>query len=539
MTARWAVALTIVLLGGAGTAGAAPAAAPAAPTPTPAPPALFALVIGVNASPEAGIAPLQYADDDAARYLALFRALGARAIVLSRLDDNTRRLHPQAAAEVLPPRKTELQQAVDWLGRDVAQARARGVATMLYVVYAGHGKVRDEGGFFLTLEDGRMEGNELMTEIVDRIGAQQSHLIIDACHAYLLALPRGPGGTRHPARGFVELEARLRAGRVGYLLSSSMSGESHEWAGFEAGVFSHEVRSGLFLAWQMPTATAASPTRRSPLSFAARTRRSPPIASDRRCSRDRRLGDGLLVDLRPHRAHGIIIDGTELGAHHLIEDEHGVRLLDFHSAPGTTIQLLRPPGEGTLYARRISDGTERAIPRTDEPIRLAALTAEQPRVRDRGAAHQAFSRVFSLPFDAAVVASWQQESAAIEARFVATEERREADQRSLRIRRIAGGTLVGVGVASGVAAAAFALSARALRDEAPADENHRDATARNERIASLEPGRDRVGDRRDRGRSDWRDPVVSGRAGPRATGWRSRPGRFREGPRSARHGTSD
>ena len=67
-------------------------------------------------------------------------------------------------------------------------------------------------------------------------------------------VPRLPAGAaarprrRAPARasGFVALEAAGRAGRVGYLLSSSASGEAHEWAGFEAGVFSHEVRSGLY-----------------------------------------------------------------------------------------------------------------------------------------------------------------------------------------------------------------------------------------------------------------------------------------------------
>src|SRR5436190_1181687 len=57
---------------------------------------------------------------------------------------------------------------------------------------------------------------------------------------------RWPATSRRPVGGFVELEAASRAGRVGYVLSSSVSGESHEWSGFESGVFSHEVRSGLY-----------------------------------------------------------------------------------------------------------------------------------------------------------------------------------------------------------------------------------------------------------------------------------------------------
>src|SRR4051812_43237331 len=73
--------------------------------------ASFALIVGVNKSIDADAPLLRYADDDAARYLDLFRALGARSYVLARLDDNTRRLHPQVAAEAMPPVKAELMKA--------------------------------------------------------------------------------------------------------------------------------------------------------------------------------------------------------------------------------------------------------------------------------------------------------------------------------------------------------------------------------------------------------------------------------------------
>ena len=52
----------------------------------------------------------------------------------------------------------------------------------VYVVYAGHGEVHD-GGWYLTLEDARLGESEWMTDVVDRLGADQSHVIIDACHA--------------------------------------------------------------------------------------------------------------------------------------------------------------------------------------------------------------------------------------------------------------------------------------------------------------------------------------------------------------------
>src|SRR5882672_7514616 len=65
--------------------------------------ASFALIIGVNKSVDSDAPTLRYADDDAAGYLDLFRALGARSYVLTRLDENTRRVHQQVAAEAEAP----------------------------------------------------------------------------------------------------------------------------------------------------------------------------------------------------------------------------------------------------------------------------------------------------------------------------------------------------------------------------------------------------------------------------------------------------
>lgn len=66
-----------------------------------------------------------------------------------------------------------------------------------------------DSGWFLTLEGSRVTGEELTREIVDRIHADRTHVIIDACHASMLALPRGPGGERRTYRGFVELGRRV------------------------------------------------------------------------------------------------------------------------------------------------------------------------------------------------------------------------------------------------------------------------------------------------------------------------------------------
>ena len=209
-------------------------------------PAAFAIVIGVNRSVDPELAPLRYADDDAARYLDLFRAIGARTVLVSRLDDNTRRLHPQAAAEALDPTAAGLELAVARITEDVRRAHAAGIPTVLYVAYAGHGNARDGEGY-LMLEDTRLTGRMIAQQVLGRIDATESHLIVDACYSNFLVFGRGPtADVRKPVRGFALFEDVLPADRTGLLLSTSSARESHEWDAYQSGVFSHEVRSGLY-----------------------------------------------------------------------------------------------------------------------------------------------------------------------------------------------------------------------------------------------------------------------------------------------------
>jgi hypothetical protein len=374
-----------------------------------------------------------------------------------------------------------LRQAVESLTRDVAQARTRGVQSTLYVIYAGHGDVQDTA-WYLTLEDGRLSGAQLMSDIVERAGADQSHVIIDACNAYLLALPRGPGGTRRPAGGFVELEAASRAGRVGYLLSSSVSGESHEWAGFEAGVFSHEIRSGLYGAadadgdGQVTYAEIAA--------FVARANQA--ITNERFRPRvlARATRDDVLLDLRPGRDRELRLDAPNGDAHYLLEDQTGVRVLDFHGSATAPVRLIRPAGGGPLYLRRVADGMERTIPRVDGVVELDRLPLTPARAQSRGAAHHAFSQTFSLTFDDAAVNEWIRERADIQTQLDVEARERDRETRHAHLRRLAGFTALAVTTAAGIAATTIELSAHALHDGAPADESQRDAVARNQSISS-------------------------------------------------------
>nr|WP_153866728.1 MULTISPECIES: caspase family protein [Myxococcaceae] len=379
------------------------AAAPAPGAQAPAR-ASFALIVGVNRSVDEDEAPLRYADDDAARYQDLFRLLGARTYLLTRLDENTRRLHPQAAAEARDPTWAEWQRAVQQLEHDLAQARAAGVETVLYVVYAGHGNVKNGQGY-VSLEDRRLTGHALAEGLLQRVAATRVHLIVDACSSYFLAYGRGPGGHRRTLEGFSELTRLADDGRLGLLLSTSSARESHEWEGFQSGVFSHEVRSGLYGA-----ADADGDGRVSYREIAAFVERANAAIANERFRPELHArpppadGEGAapLLELARALPHRIEVDGGE-EAHLVLEDAQGVRLAELHSGAGQRTWLVRPAGRGPLWVRRVDDGTEYRIGDTPEVVHLAQLTAQPPRTASRGAAHEAFGRIFSLPYSRAEV----------------------------------------------------------------------------------------------------------------------------------------
>ena len=367
-----------------------------------APRASFAIIIGANTSVDTNLQPLRYADDDAARYLDLFRLLGARTYLLSRLDENTKRLHPQAAAEASDPKKTQYETAIAQLTADVTQAAQRGVETTVYFVYAGHDNVQNGQGY-ITLEDLRISGPELAATF-QKIPATRIHVIADACGSYFLAYSRGPGGERRPLDTIGLAPALNSDSRIGLLLSTSSARESHEWDAFQSGVFSHEVRSGLYGAADADNDGQVS--YREIAAFVTRANASVPNEKYRPDIHARApRGYETLLDLRRANGRRIEIDGKHAG-HYFLEDSRGIRIADLHNAPDQTLSLVRPAPNGRVYLRRVSDDQELVIESRPDVVSIGELKPEAPRVASRGAAHEAFGSLFMLPFSSDVVASY-------------------------------------------------------------------------------------------------------------------------------------
>jgi len=459
------------VLAGAAVLGALSVASPAsAEGPTA---ATFALVIGANVSVDKDLPPLKYADDDAARTFDLFRLLGASTTVLARLDDNTRRLHPQAAAEAREPKKADFDAAIDQLAADVSRAAGRGLETTVYVMYAGHGNVEGGRGY-VTLEDTRLTGADLARALA-RVPAKRIHLVVDACSSYFLAYGRGAGGARRAVTSFATDASLTSDPRIGLLLSTSSARESHEWDAFQAGVFSHEVRSGLYGAADADGDGLV--TYREIAAFVARANAAIPNEKFRPDVHTKAPAGGeALVDLRGARGRRVEIDGAHPG-HYYVEDAHGVRVADVHNTAGATLYLVRPPPTGSVFLRRTSDDRELRLPPLGDVVSLAELTDEAPRIAARGAAHEAFSSLFSLPFDANVVRDYREP-----AMPAPTPEPPAWEAPGLGTRRTVALGIAGAGLVFAGTGLAFAVSAGGAGD-LPAGASQADAASANARIS--------------------------------------------------------
>jgi hypothetical protein len=446
----------------------AAAASPTAPAEAASAPrtAVFALLIGANHAVDRDLPVLHYADDDAARYHELFELLGARSILLADIDDNTQRLHPAAAQLAVAPTMAELTRAVDRLATQVAAAHGSGMRTMLYFVFAGHGSVEHDAGY-LALADGKLSGDALARDVIERIRPDTAHVIVDACSSFYLAFGRGPGGTSRPRSGFA-VGALGRLDYVGLLLSSTTTRESHEWQAWEAGVFSHEVRSGLYGAADSNGDGVV--TYREIAAFV--TRANERIPSERfrpevyfRPPREREP----LLDLQRFDAGVLAIEPAHHG-HYVVESELGVRVAEFHSGAGQRVRLHLPAT--ARYLRQPEIPREYVIAPGGDPHQLVPVEAP-PAVTARGAENANFARIFDLPFDAAVVAGYRSG----ELRLVAAPD-------GTRLRYQIGWATAALATGLAATGAGFWLDAVRLSDQSTGGQSQRDAARLNERITS-------------------------------------------------------
>lgn len=362
-------------------------------------PRVFALIVSSNRGTSIAQPPLQYADDDGVRYLQLFAAATSAdsdALLLTRFDDATRAAYSELENRARPPVLAELKAAVRELGQQVQRARERGESTALYFVFAGHGEVR-EGRGYLGLEDGAMDGDFIEHELIERIPADTTHVILDSCNSFFVINPRKPGGRRWATPDDMAFGFSARHPEVGVFLSTNTEEEVYEWSRLEAGVFSHEVRSGMRGAADVDSNGHVSYGELA--GFVTRANQGIVRESLRphlfyRGPKGAR--DATLFSVAKLRGNRLTLDPRQTRG--WVADARGERVLDLHKEPGPlTVVLPSEQGELSLiatapgspdrmaqvYALRAEHGT---VAMTTAPLELAA----------RG--ERMFGELFSQPY---------------------------------------------------------------------------------------------------------------------------------------------
>lgn len=364
----------------------------------------YAIVIGVNQPAHDGQMALNFADDDAVRFHALFQQLSGEASLFSLLDDETQRVYPEVVSEAEIPTKALILTRIRHMFERMASDREQAVSTEFYFVYSGHGYVDEHGEGHLGLRDGSLSRTELYGEILAHSTAQMNHIIVDACDAYFFVQSRGGDKgeierlLQTRANDYLDRQSLERYPNTGAVLSTASAAESHEWSEIRAGVFSHEVRSALLgaadanedhhVSYQELEAFILSANAGVEHIDAERAVFVRPPASDHAYP---------VIDLNAvSRAHRLRLPKNTEGRIALADDR-GRRYADLHKARGHEIELRLLPG--TRYFVRVED-REYSVPGDQADISLEGLEGRRPELASKGAGiADAYARgLFSLPF---------------------------------------------------------------------------------------------------------------------------------------------
>ena len=208
----------------------------------------YAIVIGNNTSFETDLPRLKYADDDAARYYELFKALGAEVELFTVLDPESQERYQDLVGVAQVPRRDLVLEGIRRLLDEIEVHKAE--SPVLYFVFSGHGGVGRNYEGYMHLIDGPFTRTDLFEKVLARSKAAYNHVILDACQAYFLVASKGEGGEDVPdfraaVRAYLEKDDIDRFPNTGVLLSSARDLETQEWSAYESGVFSHELLSAL------------------------------------------------------------------------------------------------------------------------------------------------------------------------------------------------------------------------------------------------------------------------------------------------------
>jgi hypothetical protein len=304
----------------------------------------YAIVVGNSTSLTPGVRPLDFADDDAARYAELFDPIAHNVRLLTVLDPDAQRIHPALATRAEAPSKKNVIGALGELYRAMEKDRENGHEVVFYFILIGHGEIGPGGEGFVSLLDAPFSRTDLYEEVIRRSPATSNHVIVDACNSYFLVNKRGAddgGPSRAGAvQSYLSQEELERFPNTGVVLSTSSAKESHEWSAYRAGVFSHEVRSALTGAADVSGDGRVDYSELHAFVAAANSRVEDPRARIDLYVRPPAIDVRMpLVDLRQARFTNYLSVPAGAPARFYLEDDRGVRYADVNLSGETATYL--------------------------------------------------------------------------------------------------------------------------------------------------------------------------------------------------------
>jgi hypothetical protein len=209
----------------------------------------YAIIISSNTSPRDAENPLRYADDDAVKNYMLFRMLTPYVYTYSLLDAETQQVFPWAKEYLKAPTRAALAEALNKINDKISADHQAGRKARFYFVYSGHGNVDENRNGEIYLSDGPLTRTDLFREIIAKSQADFNHIILDACFSYFMVQGKGGEETEQTfdeyVKAYLAHEELSAYPNTGVFLSTAAKAKSHEWAEYDGGIFSHQIRSGL------------------------------------------------------------------------------------------------------------------------------------------------------------------------------------------------------------------------------------------------------------------------------------------------------
>lgn len=200
----------------------------------------YIVIIGENrAAPGSGLEPLQFADDDAARFAEILHADAHRLWLLTRFDPPSMTRFPHLIQNAITPTRESVLKVFNELKELISLAHRDKKHTELILILIGHGHSEGAGPMsHIMLADDSLTRADLI-EHLPQSKYHFNHIFIDACEAASMIAERGSAAAAFSAL----YEKKLN--NTGWFVSTSKSGKVPELDYLQSGVFSFIVRSGL------------------------------------------------------------------------------------------------------------------------------------------------------------------------------------------------------------------------------------------------------------------------------------------------------